>query len=115
LSDELPTMLVGIVINAVASTGEHAELAWTFVQSNFAALAARQGPSFRNNFVSNFMTNFSDTARAQELAGFAPAHATSGGKIVAARAQEAIMISADLKARVLPAIDEWVKRRSARD
>jgi len=115
LSDELPTMLVGIVINTVASAGEHSELAWAFVQNNFAALAARQGPSFRNNFVSNFMTNFSDTARAEELAGFAPAHATSGGKIVAARAQEAIMISADLKARVLPAIDEWVKRRGARD
>ena len=115
LTDELPTSLVGSAINTVAASGEQADLAWAFVQKNFAALAARQGPSFSNNFVSNFMTNFSDTARAQELASFAPVHATSGSRIVAARAQEAIMIGADVKARVLPAIDDWIKRRGGRD
>jgi hypothetical protein len=41
--------------------------------------------------------------------------ATSGGRIVAARAQEAIMIGADVKSRVLPAIDDWIKRRNARE
>jgi hypothetical protein len=70
---------------------------------------------FRTTFVSNFMTNFSDAARADELASFAPVQATSGGKIVAARAQEAIMIGADVKARVLPAVDDWIKRRNARE
>ena len=97
------------------AAGEHTDLAWAFLQKNFAALAARQGPSFRNSFVSNFMTNFSDAARAEELAGFAPVQATSGGKIVAARAQETILISAELKARVLPAIDGWLKRRNGPD
>jgi len=115
LTDELPTSLAGSVINTVAASGEQAELAWAFMQQNLAALAARQGPAFHNNFVSNFMTNFSDVERADELASFAPVQATSGGKIVAARAQEAIMIAADVKARVLPAIDDWIKRRNARD
>ena len=36
---------------------------------------------------------------------------TSGGKLVAARAEEAILIGADFKARALPAIDDWIKRR----
>jgi aminopeptidase N len=115
LTDELPPSQVGSIIGTIAGAGEQPELAWAFVQKNFATLAARQGPSFRNNFVANFMTNFSDAARAEELAGFAPAHATSGGKIVAARAQETILINADLKARVLPAIDAWIKRRNGRD
>ncbi len=57
------------------------------------------------------MASFSDAARAAELASFAPVHATSGGRIVAARAEEAIMIGAELKARALPAIDDWIKRR----
>ena len=61
------------------------------------------------------MMVFSDAAHAAELAGFAPAHATSGGKLVAARAQEAIMIGADVKARALPAIDAWIKRRTTRE
>jgi aminopeptidase N len=115
LTDELPSTLRSSVINAVASAGDQPELAWEFVQKNFAVLAAKQGPSFRDYFVSNFMTNFSDADRAAELASFAPVHATSGGKIVAARAQEAILTEAELKARVLPAIDDWVKRRGGHD
>jgi aminopeptidase N len=115
LTDELPTVLRSTVINAVASAGEQPELAWEFVQKNFAALAARQGPSFRDFFVSNLMSSFSDAERADELARFAPAHATSGGKIVAARAQESILIDAQFKARVLPAVDDWLKRRAGRD
>ena len=115
LTDELPSTLVGSVINAVAAAGEQPDLAWAFIQTNFQALANKQGPSFRNYFVANFMMVFSDAAHAAELAGFAPAHATSGGKLVAARAQEAIMIGADVKARALPAIDAWIKRRTTRD
>ena len=47
---------------------------------------------------------------------FAPVQATSGGRIVAARAQEAIMYRRPREsARVLPAIDDWIKRRNARD
>jgi aminopeptidase N len=115
LTDELPNTLRSSVINAVASAGEQPELAWDFVQSNFAVLAAKQGPSFRDYFVSNFMLNFSDADHAAALASFAPVHATSGGKIVAARAQEAILIEAEFKARALPAIDDWIKRRGAHD
>jgi aminopeptidase N len=111
LTDELPSNLVGSVINSVAAAGEQPDVAWAFVRRNFQALANKQGPSFRNYFVANFMTNFSDAARAAELADFAPAHATSGGQMVAARAHEAIMIGADVKARVLPAIDDWIRQR----
>ena len=112
LTDELPSTLVGNVIGSVASSGEQRDLAWEFVQTNFERLAGKQGPSFRNTFVSNFMTNFSDAAHARELARFAPVHATSGGRMVAERSQEAIMIAADFKARALPAIDAWIKRRT---
>ena len=55
------------------------------------------------------MTNFSDEAHAAELAHFAPAQATSGGRVMTARALETIAISADLKARALPAIDAWIR------
>ena len=115
LTDELPSNLVGTLINAVAAAGEQPELAWAFLRENFQSLATRQGPSFRNYFVSNFMTNFSDAARAAELAAFAPVQATSGGRIVAARAAEAILIGSELKARALPAIDAWLRRRGGRD
>ena len=58
------------------------------------------------------MINFHDEAHAAELARFAPAQATTGGRVMTARAMETIALSADVKARVLPAIDAWIKGRS---
>src|SRR5579871_3636163 len=113
LTDELPTTLVGRLISAVASQGEHRDLAWNFVKANFDALAAKLGPSFQDNFPASLLTNFTDAAHAEELANFAPAHATSGGRITAARAYERIMTAADFSAQQLPAVNEWVKRRMA--
>ena len=97
LTDELPTTLAGRLIAEVASQGEHRDLAWNFVKANFAVLAANQGPSFQNNFPASLMTNFTDAPHAEELANFAPAHSTSGGRSVAARAYERIMTDADFQ------------------
>jgi aminopeptidase N len=114
LTDELPNTIVGGLINAVASSGEQPDLAWEFVQKNYDALAAKLGPQFRDAFVANFMTNFSDDAHAAELAHFAPALATSGGRVMTARALETIAISADLKTRALPAIDALINTRDGK-
>jgi aminopeptidase N len=111
LTDELPADLAGRLINWVA--GEHAALALALVKENFEALAAKQGPSFRNTFVSNLMANFSDRARAEELKDFAPAYETSGGRMVAERVRERIVADAEFVQQQLPAIDEWVRRRGA--
>jgi aminopeptidase N len=111
LTDEVPGTIVTGMISAVAGSGEQPDLAWDFVQKNFDALLARQGPAFRDQFVANFMTNFSDEAHAAELAAFAPVQATSGGRVMTARALETIAIAADLKARTLPAVDAWIKQR----
>jgi aminopeptidase N len=113
LTDELPTTLTGRVISAVASAGEHRDLAWNFVKANFNALAARQGPSFQDNFPAGLLSIFTDAAHAQELADFAPAHATSGGHTVAVRAFERIMTDADFSAQQVPAVNAWAKGRMA--
>jgi aminopeptidase N len=112
LTDELPGTIVTGLINAVAGSGEQPDLAWDFVQKNYEPLLAKQGPNFRDQFVANFMTHFTDEAHAAELAAFAPAQATSGGRVTTARALETIAISADLKARALPAVDAWIKARN---
>ena len=111
LTDELPDTIVGAIISTVASSGQQPDLAWDFVKANFNTLATRQGPQFADAFIAGFMTNFSDEAHAAELASFAPAQATSGGRVTMARALETIAISADLKARALPAIDAWIGQR----
>jgi aminopeptidase N len=111
LTDEIPTTTVGSLIFGVASAGEHPDLAWAFVQQNFAALASKQGPFFRDNFVANLMTNFNDRAHAAELASFAPAQETPGGRVMASRSRETILTDADFVAQILPAVDAWVLAR----
>ncbi len=113
LTNELPTAVAAGVISTVASSGEQPELAWHFVQKHYDALFARLGPSFRDEFIPSLMTNFSDGAYAAELLQFAPAQATSGGKVMTARAVETIAISADLKARALPAVESWIKEQAS--
>jgi aminopeptidase N len=114
LTKELPSSVIGAMLNAMASDGGHAELAWAFVRKNFKSLADRQGSSFRNYFVPNLMKNFSDRNRADELAGFSPMHASSGAREAAREAESDIRSDADLKARVVPAVDVWIKRRTTR-
>jgi ERAP1-like C-terminal domain len=111
LTDEVPGTIVTGLIGSVASSGEQPDLAWDFLQKNYDALFAKQGPQFRDQFIANFMTNFSDEGHAAELAAFAPVQATSGGRVMAGRAQEVIAISADLKARALPAVEAWIRAR----
>jgi aminopeptidase N len=111
LTDEVPGTAVTGLINSVASSGEQPDLAWAFVRENFDVLLVRQGPPFRDQFVANLMTNFSDEGHAAELTAFAPAQVTSGGRVMTARALETIAIAANLKARALPAVDAWIRAR----
>ena len=111
LTDEVSGTIVTGLIGSVASSGEQPDLAWDFLQKNYDALFAKQGPQFRDQFIANFMTNFSDEGHAAELAAFAPVQATSGGRVMAGRAQEVIAISADLKTRALPAVEAWIRER----
>jgi aminopeptidase N len=112
LTDELPTTIRGRVISTVASAGEHRDLAWAFVKTNFGTLAAKQGPSFQDTFPAGLLTMFTDAAHAQELADFAPAHKTPAGRTVAARAYERIMTDADFSAQQLPAVNAWVREHT---
>ncbi len=114
LGGEMPSSVIGSMLNAMASDGGHTELTWAFVRRNFKTLADRQGSSFRNYFVPNLMKNFSDRAQANELANFAPMQASDSAREAAKEAEDDIRFDADLKARALPAIDEWVRRRTTR-
>jgi aminopeptidase N len=111
LTDELPVTAVGSVISTVAITGEHRELAWTFVKANYTRLAARQQPSSRDGFISGLLSAFPDAAHADELVSFAEAHKIASGPIVT-RAYARMVADADFAAQ-LPAVDAWVKRRTA--
>jgi aminopeptidase N len=112
INDEALPVPAGDLIEWVAE--DHRDLAWTFVRANFEALASQQGELFRETFVANLVSNFTDRARADELAAFAPAHETPVGRIVAERARQNILADSALAEREFPAVAEWVRRRNDR-
>jgi aminopeptidase N len=109
LTDEVPPDLASGMILEVAA-GEHPQLALDFVRAHFDELSEKRGPYFRSFFMSSMMTNFADRAHAAELAKFAPAHQTTGGRIAATRAEEEILENADFRDHQIPQIDAWVKQ-----
>jgi len=111
LTDEIPNEMARGLIFSVASQGEHADLAVEFVKRHFETLADKFGSTFRATSMSSLMANFSDPARAEELKQFAPAYETSDGRTEAERTRERILADAELVARQLPALDDWVHRR----
>jgi aminopeptidase N len=113
LSDELPPNLAGGLIWTVASDGEQTSLAWSFIKENLAALVARHGVDYRDNQIPYLLTNSADPASAAELRNFTPVLQTGGGRVNAARAEDNILTHADIVARQLPAIEDWIRRRVA--
>jgi aminopeptidase N len=111
LGENLPPDIARDVVMTVADAGEHPDLAWDFVRAHYAALAQQQGPSFADFFVAGLFRNFSDDTHRAVLHDFAPAHATPGARIAAARAEEAIALDARFADRQLPPIDAWIAGR----
>ena len=111
LGDELPSNLDVALINWVASAGERPELAWQFIKDDFAVLSDRFGPTYKDSGPATVATNFTDKEHAAELAQFAPAHATAGGRINADRAEELILTDADAIANLLPTIEAAIAKR----
>ena len=112
LSNELPSNLDIALINWVAGAGQQPELAWQFIKDNFAVLSDRFGPAYKDSGPARVAADFTDKEHAAELAQFAPAHETAGGRIVAARAEESILTEADAIANVLPAIETAITKRA---
>jgi aminopeptidase N len=113
LSNELPPNLAGGLIWTVASNGEQPALAWSFIKENLDALVARHGVAYRDNQMPYVLTNSIDPAFAAELRTFAPLLQTGGGRVNVERAEDSILTNADIAARQLPPIEDWIRRRTA--
>lgn len=76
------------------------------------ALLAKQRPQFRDQFIANVMTNFSDEAMPSNSPPLHLCRRLPVGGVMTTRATETIAIAADRKARALPAVDAWIRQRN---
>ena len=112
LTDELPPGIAAYSVYWVAFGGEHRELVWAFVRQNLKRLTEKLDFWGRLNYAPNLMTSFSDAARADELETFSREHLTKDADKEVAKAAAKIRFQAKLKARELPRIDAWLRKRS---
>jgi hypothetical protein len=78
------------------------------VKENLDTLVARLGVTYRDNEAAYLLTKTTDPANAEELMRFAPMRQTAGGRISTDRAADTILTSAEVAARVLPAVEVWL-------
>lgn len=107
LTDELvPEEATGLVV-AVASLGEHEELAWEFAAQHVRELLAKLESFSRDSYIPSLFVSFSDAARADELENYTRKNFSPDALVKAGETAAEIRFKALLKQRELPGIDRW--------
>jgi len=95
----------------LATEGEHPAIVWEFATTHLNEMQQRFGLFRRNRLLSSIAAGFIDDPRADDLIAFARSYLAP----VAIREFEGsanlIRFRAKLKAKTLPAIDEWIKTK----
>ena len=111
VTDEVPASQAVSLVALVATDGEQPEIAWNFAQTNREKLDAKLSALVAVRFVPYLMRGFSDARRATELETYAQKYMPAGAKSEVEKAAEEIRFNADLKARIVPELREWLSHK----
>jgi aminopeptidase N len=95
----------------LATEGEHPEVVWEFATTHLSELQQRFGLLRRNRLLSSIAGGFMDEARADELIALAKSYLAPVAIREAEDSANLIRFRAKLKAKTLPAIDDWMKTK----
>ncbi len=95
-----------LMIREVAT--RHPDLAWRFAQAHKAEIDARSDPSQRLGFIPKLLNQAADPGLADELHAFALKSYPTGGRAESDKVEARIRQRADVRARRLPALDQWL-------
>jgi aminopeptidase N len=107
LTDELVPAEATRLVQRVASGDNYPDLAWAFVKKHADALHAKLSSLNVNQYVPDLFQVFHEPARADELEKFARAKLPPDSAKKVAEAVDEIRFKAELKAKILPAIEKW--------
>jgi aminopeptidase N len=108
LSKDLPPLVASTVLMHLAL--EHPAMVWAYAQQNADALLQMQPEYERTEYLSKLLRSSSDAAHADALQAYAKAHQTPEAQVLAERSAEGIRLRAQRKARLLPALAQWLKQ-----
>jgi len=95
----------------LATEGEHPAIVWEFAATHLNEMQQRFGLFRRNRLLSSIAAGFMDDPRADELIAFARSYLAPVAIRELEDSANLIRFRAKLKAKTLPAIDEWIKMK----
>jgi aminopeptidase N len=111
LSSSVDPADASLALETLAAEGEHPGIAWSFVVDHPKEIQERFATSGQSRFLSSIASGSSDDGRADEILAFAQANLPAASLAEVENSINEIRFRAKLKAKTLPAIDDWIKAK----
>jgi aminopeptidase N len=112
LTDEASVTMRPAVVDSVSEY--YPQMAFDFTETHLDAINAMLEPDSRNEFAPRLAQTSTDQAMIAKLEAFAVTHIPATARQATVKAEAAIAYAAMVRAKRLPEIDRWVKRRHRR-
>jgi aminopeptidase N len=112
VSDKVQPRDASLVFERVAAEGEHPDIAWSFAVDHLKEMRDRFGLPGQSRLLASIATGFTDNQRADEVLAFGQANFPPPALRELKKSLSTIRFRAKLKAKILPAIDDWIKAKS---
>jgi aminopeptidase N len=100
-----------LALEYFAAEGEHPDIAWSFAVAHWQEMQERFGLLRQTQVLSSIARAFTDDQRADEISAFAQANLPPPALRQVENAVHEIRFNAKLKAKTLPAIEDWIKAK----
>jgi aminopeptidase N len=112
VSDKVHPRDASQVFEQVAAEGEHPDLAWSFAVDHLKEMRDRFGLPGQSRLLASIATGFTDKQQADEVLAFGQANFPPPVLRELENFLPTIRFRAKLKAKILPAIDEWIRGKT---
>jgi aminopeptidase N len=111
VSDKVTSGDASLALEYFALEGEDPDIAWSFAVAHLKELQERFGLPGQTRVLSSIATGLTDNQRADEVLSFAQANLPPTALREVENSVHEIRFRAKLKAKTLPAIDDWIKAK----
>jgi aminopeptidase N len=111
LSNTLKPGDLSRTLEIFSTEGEHADIAWSFAVAHLKEMQDRFGLLPKGWLLSSIAAGFTDNRRADEVLALAQANLPPAALRMVEKSIQEIRFRAKLKAKTLPAIDDWIKAK----
>jgi aminopeptidase N len=111
LSDKVKSGDASLALANFCGEGEHPDIAWSFAIDHLKEMQERFGPLGQSRLLASIATGFTDDKRADEVSAFVQANLPPVALREAENSINEVRFRSKLKAKTLPAIDDWIKAK----